>query len=85
MILFLNKSDLFVEKIEKKSLKLWDEEYDGPDGDFEAGVVYIRERFKAQAEELEEEERSIYVGSILCFLSSLPFSSIGARDVRNGP
>jgi len=48
MILFLNKSDLFNEKIKKKSLTVCFEEYDGPDQNFEAAVEYARQQFISQ-------------------------------------
>jgi len=48
MIMFLNKSDLFHEKIMKRSLNVCFEEYDGPDKNFEAAVEYIRQQFTNQ-------------------------------------
>jgi len=45
MILFLNKSDLFNEKIRRKSLRVCFEEYDGLDQNFEAAVEYVRQQF----------------------------------------
>ncbi|ETO25775.1 hypothetical protein RFI_11365 [Reticulomyxa filosa] len=40
MILFLNKSDLFGEKIKRRSLKVCFEDYDGPDKNFDAGALF---------------------------------------------
>jgi len=45
IILFLNKKDLFAEKIKTSSLKICFPEYDGADTDEEAGA-YIREQFE---------------------------------------
>lgn len=44
IILFLNKSDLFREKLQKVSLKVLFEDYDGGD-DFEKGTKFIQEQF----------------------------------------
>ncbi|ETO20980.1 hypothetical protein RFI_16225 [Reticulomyxa filosa] len=44
-ILFLNKADLFNEKIQRKSLKVCFEDYDGADQNFEEAVSYIEQQF----------------------------------------
>lgn len=50
MILFLNKSDLFREKIKTKHIKDSPHfvDYDGEEGDYEAGVAYFKEKFLAR-------------------------------------
>jgi len=47
MILFLNKRDLFSEKIKVKNIRDYPSfsDYSGPDGDYEAGVQYFLEKF----------------------------------------
>lgn len=44
-ILFLNKSDLFREKLANVSIKVAFPDFPGPDGDFDAAVKYITEQF----------------------------------------
>ncbi len=44
MILFMNKSDLFEEKIQKKSLKLCFPDFDA-ENTFAEGIEYIRKQF----------------------------------------
>ena len=45
MILFLNKVDLFEEKILSKSIKACFPDYEGPDKDKDAAMTYIQEIF----------------------------------------
>ena len=47
MILFLNKRDLFAEKIKTKNIRDYPmySDYDGPDNDYEAGVQYFVKKF----------------------------------------
>ena len=47
MILFLNKRDLFAEKIKVKNIRDYPmfAEYQGPDGDYDAGVQYFLDKF----------------------------------------
>jgi len=45
MILFLNKEDLFSEKIKRSDLKKCFPEYSGPQGDKEAAFEYIKNQF----------------------------------------
>ena len=45
MILFLNKRDLFEEKVKLKTIKDCFPDYEGEDGDYEAAVSYITEIF----------------------------------------
>eukprot|EP01083_Nonionella_stella_P008459 24419_1 len=57
-ILYLNKSDVFTEKIKKgKSLKVCFPEYDGEDGDVEYALEYIRKQFLSLN---TDENRQIY-------------------------
>lgn len=44
-ILFLNKVDIFRNKIEKSPIRTYFPDYDGPDGDFNASRAYFRDRF----------------------------------------
>ena len=50
IILFLNKRDLFEQKITKKNIADYEpfKDYRGPPGDYEAGVNYFVEKFKAK-------------------------------------
>lgn len=45
VILFLNKMDLFHEKIQNSSLKKAFPEYEGADGDADAAICYIEQKF----------------------------------------
>lgn len=47
MILFLNKRDLFADKIKTKNIRDYPmfTDYAGPDGDYDAGVQYFLEKF----------------------------------------
>ena len=45
MILFLNKRDLFQEKIKEKTIKNCFPDYDGPDCQYEPALKYITEIF----------------------------------------
>merc|ERR1711971_777789 len=47
MILFLNKRDLFQDKIQKVSLRHCFENYDGPDT-YEAGCEFLQEQFESR-------------------------------------
>lgn len=59
MILFLNKKDLFEEKIKKKNIRDYPAfaDYKGPDCDYEAGVNYFLNMFLAKN---RNKERPIY-------------------------
>jgi GTPase SAR1 family protein len=48
IILFLNKKDLFESKIKKCPIRLSEpfKDYNGPDGDYDAGVTYFVKKFK---------------------------------------
>jgi len=54
MILFLNKRDLFAEKIQRVSIKSVPDfaDYNGPDKDEEAGIDYFINKFKALKDDL---------------------------------
>jgi hypothetical protein len=56
MILFLNKKDLFGEKIKRIPLTVAFPDYTGPN-DYESGVAYIREKLLSQA---ENKKKTIY-------------------------
>ncbi|CAB3396568.1 unnamed protein product [Caenorhabditis bovis] len=60
VILFLNKKDLFEEKImvKKRSLRIAFESYNGPDENYEAAVSYIEKRYNAVN---ENAEKNLYV------------------------
>lgn len=55
MMLFLNKKDLFEEKIKKVSLKGCFPEFDGKDFDFEAGTEFITRTFESKNEDTEKQ------------------------------
>jgi len=48
VILFLNKRDLFMEKIRKVSLSQYMNDYNGPTNDYDAGCEYFREKFESR-------------------------------------
>lgn len=58
MILMLNKTDLFYEKIEKVPLTVCFPDYEGPDGDAEEALGFIQDTFHAQN---RSPERQVYV------------------------
>ena len=60
MILFLNKRDLFEEKIKTKNIRDYPAfaDYAGKDRDYEAGVLYFMNRFMSKNK--AGEERTIY-------------------------
>ena len=55
MILFLNKKDLFEEKIKKSPLKICFPEYEG-ENDYTAASEYIRDQFELQNKYGESKE-----------------------------
>jgi GTPase SAR1 family protein len=57
LILFLNKSDLFAEKLKKVSISVFDPGYKGPPHDLEASIRHIENIFHAQN---HNKEREIY-------------------------
>lgn len=58
MILFLNKKDLFAEKLEHSPLTIAFDDYDGPSNDWEAAAKWIGERFQAQN---KSKTKQVYV------------------------
>uniref|UniRef100_A0A0R3RZQ0 Guanine nucleotide-binding protein G(Q) subunit alpha n=1 Tax=Elaeophora elaphi TaxID=1147741 RepID=A0A0R3RZQ0_9BILA len=57
IILFLNKKDLFIEKLKSKSIRIAFPQYDGPQT-YEDSIAFIRERFEALN---ANPEKMIYV------------------------
>ncbi len=59
IILFLNKRDLFEEKIKKYPIKNVPMfcDYSGPEGDYDAGVEYFLKKFKSRS---KAQDREIY-------------------------
>jgi hypothetical protein len=59
MILFLNKRDLFAEKIKAKNIRDYPSfsDYAGRDGDYDAGVQYFVDKFMAKN---KTPDRQIY-------------------------
>jgi GTPase SAR1 family protein len=55
IILFLNKMDLFKDKIQRSDIRVCFPNYDGGT-DYDKGVTYIREKFKSKA----TPERNLY-------------------------
>lgn len=62
MILFLNKRDLFQEKLQQVPISVFFDDYSGPPHDFEASCTYIRARF----EELNKNENKEVYTHITC-------------------
>ena len=48
MILFLNKKDLFAEKVKIKPIREYFPSYDGPEGDYDAGSNFFKDAFLSQ-------------------------------------
>jgi guanine nucleotide-binding protein subunit alpha len=48
VILFLNKRDMFMEKIRKIPLNKWFPDYDGPAHDYDAGCEFFRQKFEVR-------------------------------------
>lgn len=65
MILFLNKSDIFREKIKKKPLTVCFPEYEGNDS-YEETTQYILKKFEDKVE-MHRETRTIY-HHLTCFM-----------------
>lgn len=62
IILFLNKDDIFKEKIKHSDIKNHFPDYDGEPGDYNAGRDYFRARFtKLSRKSGQAREREIYV------------------------
>ena len=60
VIIFLNKTDLFEEKIKVSPLKLGFPEYDG-DNTFEEAVKYIKDQFEKLSEQNIQKELFMYL------------------------
>jgi len=57
LILFLNKSDLFAQKVQKHHLKDYFPDYDGADRSYEDGIRFIQNKF---AEQRSDKAKIIY-------------------------
>jgi len=55
VILFLNKRDLFMEKIAKVPLTVCFDDYTGPTNDYDAGCEFFREKFESRNRQAEKE------------------------------
>ncbi|KAK7457922.1 hypothetical protein VKT23_010269 [Stygiomarasmius scandens] len=61
MILFLNKNDLFEQKVSTSNIRDFFPDYDGPSNDAQAGREYFKKRFKKLAEKAGKvQNRDIY-------------------------
>ena len=61
-ILFLNKDDIFKEKIKHSDIRTHFPDYEGESGDVQAGREYFRTRFtKLSRKSGQAREREIYV------------------------
>lgn len=58
IILFLNKTDLFKEKLPEKPVRDYFPDYSGADNDFQAAAAYFATKFKALN---RTDDREIYV------------------------
>ncbi|EIN13172.1 heterotrimeric G protein alpha subunit 4 [Punctularia strigosozonata HHB-11173 SS5] len=62
IILFLNKNDLFEQKIEHSSIKNFFPDFDGEPGDVRAGREYFKKRFARLAQKAgRSKEREVYI------------------------
>jgi len=55
VMLFLNKSDLFLEKVGRTLIKDYFPEYTGPDYDYDAGIEFITKMFLAKDTRVKKE------------------------------
>lgn len=55
VILFLNKRDLFMEKIQKVPLTVGFDDYEGPANDYDAGCEFFREKFESRNRQVDKE------------------------------
>lgn len=61
IILFLNKHDLFLNKIRYSDIKNYFPDYDGEPGDAVVGCDYFKKRFARLAQKANQKEREIYI------------------------
>ncbi|EKM60638.1 uncharacterized protein PHACADRAFT_85182 [Phanerochaete carnosa HHB-10118-sp] len=61
IILFLNKYDLFQNKIRYSDINNYFPDYDGESGDPQAGQEYFKKRFARLAQKANQKEREIYI------------------------
>lgn len=63
MILFLNKRDLFADKIKSKHIRDCPHfaDYNGPDGDYEAGVTYFKSKFESRVKGASDRQLYTHV------------------------
>jgi GTPase SAR1 family protein len=66
MILFLNKSDLFREKIQRVSIGEFMSDYSGPDKNYEAGLDFLRQKFLHQKHREDGSESSAIYTHVTC-------------------
>ncbi|ETO32997.1 hypothetical protein RFI_04110 [Reticulomyxa filosa] len=62
VILFLNKSDLFAQRIQKHNLKDYFPDYLGPEKDFQQGVQFVQNKFIEQ----KNDKNKIVYAHISC-------------------
>lgn len=58
MILFLNKDDIFKEKIARVNLKVCFDDFTGPPSSYRAGIDFISEKFLAQNQNIK---KNVYI------------------------
>lgn len=61
IILFLNKNDLFEEKVKHSDIKNFFPDYAGESGNAEAGREYFQKRFAKLAQKANANQREIYI------------------------
>ncbi|GBE78577.1 Guanine nucleotide-binding protein alpha-2 subunit [Sparassis crispa] len=61
IILFLNKNDLFEQKVKHSDIKNFFPDFDGEPGDAHAGRDYFKKRFAKLAQKANAREREIYI------------------------
>lgn len=55
VILFLNKRDLFLEKIQRVPLTVGFDDYEGPANDYDCGCEFFREKFESRNRQVDKE------------------------------
>eukprot|EP01083_Nonionella_stella_P173245 597103_1 len=83
VVLFLNKRDLFEEKIKTIPLTEWEPTYSGPEGDAKAAIAYIRAEFEARNQNPKKEIYTHVCCALDTDLVDLVFRSVKDFLIRN--
>ena len=62
VILFLNKKDVLMEKLEAgKKISQYFPEFEGPDGNYDAAIEFFKGEFMSKNEDADDSERQVFV------------------------